>query len=53
MIGKSKTWKFKNKKEAVEFFVKALTWGTTYPKTVELIQPNKVRIIKMIGKSEN
>jgi len=40
-------WSFDSKEDAVEFFVKALAWRTHYPKIVELIQPNRVRITKL------
>jgi len=43
-----KEWKFKNKKETVDFFITALSIQTPYPKIVELIQPNKVRITKVL-----
>ncbi len=47
MKNETKTWKFDSKKEAVEFFVMALTARTPYPKTIELIQPYKVKVTKL------
>jgi hypothetical protein len=44
---KTKTWTFKTKREAVDFFVLAMSAesrNTKNGKIVEMIQPNKVRI---------
>lgn len=53
MKNKTKTWKFKTKKEATKFFVLALSIQTPYPKIVELLQPNKVRITKLNYEKQN
>lgn len=47
---KTKTWSFDNKKEAIDFFVLAMTFQI--PKIVEILQPDKkgkwkVRITKL------